>query len=68
MNNIELTEDLVRDGKLYPKGTKGELLGAISQDEHDWTNWLCLKIGEEVVKVTNNIKNCTDFKYKKITE
>jgi len=64
VNHIELTEDLIRNGKVYPKGTKGELIGMLSENLKEPMS-LGIRIDGETVEVTSDIKNCTDFKYKK---
>lgn len=65
INHIELTEDLVRGGKLYPKGTRGELIGMLSTNLKEPVS-LGIRLADgETVEVTRDIKNCTDFKYKK---
>jgi hypothetical protein len=65
-NLVELTEDLHRNGKVYPKGTKGELIGLLSLDI---TKPMCLgmQIDYESVIITDDVQNCTDFKYKQIS-
>lgn len=67
INNIELTEDLIRVGKTYPKGTQGELIGTLPANPINSVMMLCIKIRntDEIVEVTDDVKNCTDFKYKK---
>lgn len=67
VNNIELTEDLIRGGKTYPKGTQGELIGTLPKNPINNVMMLCIKIKdtEEVVEISDNLKGCTDFKYKK---
>lgn len=65
INNIELKEDLVRGGKTYPKGTQGELIGTLPENPINSVMMLCIKIKgtDEVVEVTDDLKNCTDFYY-----
>lgn len=64
-NHVRLTEDLIRDGQTYPKGTEGYLIGMLSpfDSENNHTPSLGIQIGECFIEVTKDIKNCTDFKY-----
>lgn len=67
INNIELTQELIRGGKTYPKGTQGELIGTLPENPANSLMMLCIKIKDtgEIVEVTDDVKNCIDFKYKK---
>jgi hypothetical protein len=69
VNYVQLTEDLVRGGKTYPKGTKCLLIGMLSP--HDIKNNGQMALGirlenEEFVEVTTDVKNCTDFKWERL--
>ncbi len=71
MNLIRLTEDLIRNGKTYPKGTECRMIGMLSP--HDIYNNGPMALGlrlenEEFVEVTKDIRSCTDFKYEPVKE
>ena len=69
VNYVQLTEDLVRGGKTYPKGTKCLLIGMLSARDIGNNGPMALGIrleNEEFIEVTTDIKNCTDFKFERV--
>lgn len=67
VNRIKLTEDLNRNGKTYPKGTVADLVGLLPNVLSSPVS-IGIRVGNELVEVTSDIKKCTDFKYELVRE
>jgi hypothetical protein len=69
VNYVQLTEDLVRNGKTYPKGTKCLMIGMLSPLDIENNGPMALGIrleNDECVEVTKDIINCNDFKFERV--
>lgn len=65
---VELTIPLTREGVTYPVGTKGYLFGGISAQPKYSTAVLYMCINEVDVRISDDLINCHDFKYKKVND
>lgn len=65
-NLIELTEPLIRDGVEYPAGTICTMVGMMSEVKNSPVYIGIMLENGQCIQVTDNVKNCTDFKYKEL--